>query len=553
VALLCGACCALQACGGGGGASSPVAPLNPSSPPPAPASASIRVSGLSPFPANCAPSNGETLYLNSEVEPYLVVSPTNARVTVGVWQQDRWSGGGARGILVARSVDGGSTWSMPIPPALSDCMGGAPGSVGYQRASDPWLAYSSDGATLYQSALALTTGTSSAVLVSASSDDGQTWSVPTAVVRDAPDIVFNDKESISADPLAPNIAYVTWDRSTADVPAMLARTTDRAVSWQPMQLLFDPGSGYATIGNVIVGLNGGGPLGTLIDCFTQYPVSGVANLRAIRSTNQGQTWPANTATTIAALNSVQTRDPFTGLPVRDGSILGTFAADPRPGSTTLYAAWEDATPVANQDHNAIVLSRSGDGGATWSTPLLVNGDPTVPAFNPSIAVRSDGEIGLRYYDFRGALAGAAIPVSVWLARSSDGGSTWVESQIDGPFDLTNAPIVQGQLFLGDYEGFTGANTEFLSFYAKVVSGSTGPTDIFFDPANVPFGMAAHAAQARRYAAAPLAGRTASTRLKQEAAENLRRSLMHRFGRDATRENRTATHPSGATAPRARAR
>ncbi len=524
---------ALNGCGGGGGGGS----ATPAGPAQSPASGAIRVSGSSPFAVNCAPSNGETLFLNSKVEPYLAVSPANSQLMVGVWQQDRWSGTGARGILAARSVNGGSTWAIPTPPPLSHCMGGTAANAGdYDRVSDPWVAFSSDGVTFYQSALAFTAGTSSAVLVSVSADQGQTWSAPTAVVRDAPDTPFEDKDSITADPLDPSRAYVVWDRTSADVPAMLARTTDRGASWQPMQLLYDPGAGNATIGNVIVGLKGGTPVGTLVDCLTQYPASGsgIASLRAIRSADQGQTWASSTAATIAPLNSVQTKDPFSGKPVRDGSILGRFSADPRSGSTTLYATWEDATPVTNQAYNAILLSRSTDGGATWSHPVAVNADLTVPAFDPSLTVRGDGEIGLTYYDFRGGLPAGAIPVSYWLARSSDGGVTWAETLIDGPFDLSSAPGVQGQFFLGDYQSVQWAATDFLPFYTKTSSAGSGLTDVFFDSLNVTFGKAARQAPGGRYAATPVAAGLESATFKKEVADNLRRSLMHRRSLPNTR-------------------
>ncbi len=501
---------------------------NGPAPPPLP-STSVRVSGLSPFAANCAPANGDTLYVNSEVEPDLAVSPVDPGLIIGVWQQDRFSGSGARGILTARSTDGGVTWSLPTPPPLSHCTGGTAGSTGdYERASDPWVAFSSDGATVYQAALAFTSGTSSAVVVSVSSDQGQTWSAPTAVARDAPDTPFEDKDSITADPIDPVGAYIVWDRTSADTPAMLSRTSDRGTTWSPMQVLYDPGSGNATIGNVIVGLSGGAALGTLVDCFTEYPTSpGTAALRVIRSVDQGQTWPVVTVATIAALDSVQTRDPFTGQTVRDGSILGSFAADPRSGSTTLYAAWEDARPVISLAHNAILLSRSTDGGTTWSTPVRVNADLTVPAFNPSITVRGDGEIGLTYYDFRGSLASGGSPVSVWLSRSSDGGASWTETQLDGPFNLAVAPLVQGQRFLGDYEALTSTGTNFLAFYVKTTSGSTGPTDVFFDSVNIAFGKAAAQAEVRRYSSELLVAGPPSAALQQAVADNLRLALMHR--------------------------
>ncbi|HEX4584049.1 MAG TPA: sialidase family protein [Burkholderiaceae bacterium] len=527
VALLLTVPAVLGGCGGGGGGSAAPSPPPAASPPPPPVTAAVRVSGASPFATNCAPALGQTLYPNSTVEPYLAVSPIDSKLLIGVWQQDRWSNDGAHGILTARSVDGGATWSLPTPPPLSHCMGGTPANSGdYDRVSDPWVAFSSDGSSIYQAALAFTTGTSSAVVVSVSTDLGQTWSAPVAVIRDAPDTTFNDKDAITADPVNPAYAYVVWDRTPGDQPAMIARTVDRGLTWQPVQVLFDPGSGNGTIGNVIVGLNGGAPLGTLVDCFTQFASFGVATLRVIRSTDQAQTWPAGGLATVASVNSVQTRDPLNGAPVRDGSILGSFAADPRPGSTTLYAAWEDATPVTGHAYNAILLSRSSDGGATWSGAFRVNADLTVPAFDPAVTVRGDGEIGLTYYDFRGSLS-SGLPVSYWLARSSDGGATWIESMIDGPFDLSGAPIVQGQYFLGDYQALQWAGSDFLPFYAKTSAASTGPTDVFFNSLPIVHGQAARQAQAAHYAAVPVTFGPQSAQFRQAVQDNLQRSLTRR--------------------------
>jgi hypothetical protein len=40
---------------------------------------------------------GRTNSLNSEVEPWMDANPTDPDNLIAVWQQDRWSNGGARG------------------------------------------------------------------------------------------------------------------------------------------------------------------------------------------------------------------------------------------------------------------------------------------------------------------------------------------------------------------------------------------------------------------------------------------------------------------------
>jgi hypothetical protein len=46
-------------------------------------------------------AEGSVVFQESEVEPYVHVNPTNTDNVVAVWQQDRWSDGGARGLLSA--------------------------------------------------------------------------------------------------------------------------------------------------------------------------------------------------------------------------------------------------------------------------------------------------------------------------------------------------------------------------------------------------------------------------------------------------------------------
>ena len=108
----------------------------------------------------------------------VALNPRNANHVVGVWQQDRWSTGGARGLLTGVSLDGGRTWTQHMA-AFSHCTGGSAANGGdYSRASDPWVTFAPDG-TVYQSSLSfngavLAAGSSSAILVSRSTDGGAT-------------------------------------------------------------------------------------------------------------------------------------------------------------------------------------------------------------------------------------------------------------------------------------------------------------------------------------------------------------------------------------------
>src|SRR5256885_16052438 len=87
-----------------------------------------KISGPSPF-ATCAigasvpPPSGETLYVNAEEEPWLDINPADPNNMIAVWQQDRWSNGGAHGLLAGGRHDGGNTWTPPLAH-FSACPGG---------------------------------------------------------------------------------------------------------------------------------------------------------------------------------------------------------------------------------------------------------------------------------------------------------------------------------------------------------------------------------------------------------------------------------------------
>jgi hypothetical protein len=100
----------------------------------------VRVSGTSPFAGSHCGLAGQTgkNFLNSEVEPFVDVSPANGDNIIGAWQQDRWSNGASRGNVVGASLDDGQTWKVIKHTNNSLCTGGTQANGGgYERASDP--------------------------------------------------------------------------------------------------------------------------------------------------------------------------------------------------------------------------------------------------------------------------------------------------------------------------------------------------------------------------------------------------------------------------------
>ena len=50
--------------------------------------------------------------------------------------------------------------------------------------------------------------------------------------------------------------------------------------------------------------------------------------------------------------------------------------------------------------NHVKLTKSTDGGKTWSTPVDVTETPDTHSFNGTVEVTDDGIVAVMYYDFR---------------------------------------------------------------------------------------------------------------------------------------------------------
>jgi hypothetical protein len=461
----------------------------------------------SPFSAGCegVPQSG-TLYENAEVEPRVAVDPVNPLHIVGVFQQDRWSNGGAHGLVASRSFDGGATWAESWAH-FSICAGGNVANGGdFQRASDPWVSFSPNG-VVHQIALSFNdTNADNAILASRSTDSGATWSEPATLQREntGSGSLFVDKESITADPFDSNFVYAVWDRSTfpsdrVNLTALahtlalrsqtvFARSKNGGLSWEPARAIFDEQRAISfTIGNQIAVVPTGG-VPTLVNAMFLFHGSGVqrscCDVAVLRSTDRGDTW--SSPIEVSDVDTVGVTDPDNGHAVRTEDIIPDIAAGLAPGR--VYAVWQDGSfsgPPRGKEHAGIAFSQSLDGGLTWSPKIQINQAPATQAFTPSVAVAADGTVGVTYYDFRNNTAAPGLPTDYWFVHChaatqdcSDPNNWSSDTHVAGPFDMETAPDAAGY-FVGDYEGLARAGNSFVAFFAIANDGNlANRTDIF---------------------------------------------------------------------------
>jgi hypothetical protein len=364
-------------------------------------------------------------------------------------------------------------------------------------------------------------GLQNAMVLSRSTDQGQTWSTPVVLRGDSKE-AFNDKNSLTVSPVDPKYVYAVWDRvvtinKTYSGPVWLARSTNGGQTWEEAKEIYRPAAGNA-LGNRIAVLGDD----TLVNVFTvnecqsvtqpddpelastaaassgasapSQPASQnqpsteiqpsaptsetnkpcVSSIQAIRSTDQGRTWSSK-AITIAENLGFSPSHPQNNTGLR-APALPAIAVGP---NGKIWVTWQDAR-FGKNSINSIALASSSDKGLTWSTPMAINKDTSSHAFTPSITVAKDGTIAVSHYDFRNyGTEPSKMLTNTWLLTSKDG-QKWMETKIREPFDVSAAPVAGG-LFLGDYQGLVSLGSTFLPFYAQANADANNRTDIYAVP------------------------------------------------------------------------
>ncbi len=161
-----------------------------------------------------------------------------------------------------------------------------------------------------------------------------------------------------------------------------------------------------------------------------------------RSLDQGDTWLDEEITidnlTTGWAFDIPGINRANGLPILKCDLSGG------PNHGTLYLNWSDQrNGITNTD---IFLSKSTDGGNTWTSPVLVNDDNAeVQQFFTWMDIdQTTGHLYFVFYDRR-HYNPSTLQTDVYMAISQDGGTTFENRRIsESPF------IPDPGIFFGDY-------------------------------------------------------------------------------------------------------
>lgn len=378
-------------------------------------------SGEPPTFSRCAdgdPTNGGD-YAQADL-PTVSISPDGTAYAAAL-RVDRGGTGVDRGVLVARSADGGLRWDTPVTLIRDQVTG--------------------------------------------------------------PNRGFSDRSAVTADPTDSRYAYVVWQQSAPDpdgvqrIPTWFARTTDGGHTWERPRPIYDPGPGRQTYANRIAVL----PDGTLVNLLSEVavrPDATSAEVKVMRSTDHGATWSAPILA--GDIRFGQITDPFDGTTTTGIPVEADIAVDPRSGRANVYLTWRD-TRFTPDGAASIVLAASHDGGQTWSAPRRVSAEESRQAFAPAVAVNAAGTVEVTYQDFTfDDPAEPPLLTDVWLVRSPDGGASLQrrERLTAASFDIRTLPADSRQpLPVPEPAAVSAVGGTFATVFSFTTGDPRNPTDV----------------------------------------------------------------------------
>jgi hypothetical protein len=422
-------------------------------------------------------------------EPSVAVDPRNPAIMVAGandYCAEIENGSGNVWTGYYRSTDGGASWSnslVPGYPADTSPAGTASPTHGAcAAAGDPTQSFDGAG-RLYYGFICFNRvkPANGSIYVARYDDHGASYVRTVQVERGTPSVwgLFQDKINIAVDqsvgtPTAGNV-YVAWARysgQAANDVVLFSRSTDGGLTFSKPQRLTQ-GRGEEQFADI-----GVGPEGEVYVTYREIAHQGpTANrIRIVRSTDGGQSF--SSPVTVASIDPFDSTDfgpdtcgdgPFAcenGLTYARFSSLSAVAAD----ASGVHVVWS----ARNEDGQAKIFVRNSEDGLSWNQPAVqLDSVADGHQYFPDIA--SNGEaLSVIFQDTRGdpayspdvppgntaAGVNSGDHMNAFVASSTNGGSTWTETQVSGAGSNPNWEVrgAARSPFFGDYNYVSAVGT-----------------------------------------------------------------------------------------------
>ena len=254
--------------------------------------------------------------------------------------------------------------------------------------------------------------------------------------------------------------YVGWTRfqlfSGDDGQVQISRSADNGASWgSPVNVSGSlPGANDLSQGVNI----SAGPNGEVYAVWAVYENTSVLDENAIgfnKSVNGGSSF-GTASKIITNIKGIRTIGVTKSMRVNSFPSMSVDISG-GPNNGNIYVVWTNVgTPGVNTGTNkSIYLIRSSDGGTTWSSPVRVNQGPFQngkEAYFPWISC--DPVTGFLYVVFYDDRNTSSSSCEAWVAISEDAGNTWEDFRVsDVSFTPSPIPGLAADYF-GDYLGIS---------------------------------------------------------------------------------------------------
>ncbi len=340
----------------------------------------------------------------SDGEPYIAVNPANQNNIIAGWMRLRIDG--KIWIATKASFDKGETWSaisfMPHDTLLNNS---ADVSIAFHNSGIAYLSYVD-----YR----ISPDSAGGVFLSKSIDGGLIWSTPNKVFdkNDSPDIPL-DRPWIAVDNsggINDGTVFITSMSAyfyEGQHHIYLRTSADGGDTWSNIKQvddsLFSVGPMKVSYATISVGGDGKAYI-----AYMSYVSLFIKKFYIATTMNTG--------------NTFQRYDLGNVFPAFLKLPAYTISADP-VNNGYVFLSWCD-TRYGDLD---VLLSKSTDGGQTWSTPIRINDDAVNNGivqdqvwsnFSPS------GKLAIAWRDRRLNSIGSNVPFDIYLAVSTDAGNTF---------------------------------------------------------------------------------------------------------------------------------
>ncbi|HLJ68836.1 MAG TPA: sialidase family protein [Chloroflexota bacterium] len=422
----------------------------------------------------------EVLLARGRTEPTVAISPLRPGVVVASANTNYSAPvDGTFPTAYFYSADGGRSFNAGTMPMIPPFTTGADTSVVVARDGTVFYSYLGE-------APAFCGGGGAAVVLSHSIDNGKSYRRPVAVDINPDD----DKPNLAVESIRGKAShiFVTWTRwhdasKTSDV--WISRSLDGGVTFSRPARLWS--SRLANFGTVPVV----GPRGRIYVFWSVSPNEeqvgpSPTGLFAVVSGDDGAHFGRRFAVTRT----------FRSVPdiVKPGNLrVLTMPSVVLDGRGTLYVAWAQVERVRSGGavDADIVLSRSVDGGRSWSTPRRVNDARNGARFMPSVVLLAGGSLAVVFYDQRRG----GMVLDTYAARARFGSrfraypnlrlDSGTSPVVDMMYVAPGSTCLAPGRFFGDYIGAVAMGRDLGAVWADTQLHQPDETDVWFARVTLP--------------------------------------------------------------------